>query len=239
VYRVAALDDFNALKSTTAPGTDRGSFTPPGPTDEPDLFTVPIDEAVRRVAAEQLERDIQYHVHRVEIVGNQITGMMLISLRERNALRDQLTQAHTDAARARIVVDQGEAIRAQVIADFEAQGRIPTEEDIDAETATRIEALVAADEAAYEASGQFGRDLEAATDAAITLVLSPHEAGNLQEAGILVLHDFVAIHIQLSDEWYFRDRYVPEEEPTPTARLADNLRSKPRFHRTPDGKLHV
>jgi len=60
----------------------------------------------------------------------------------------------------------------------------------------------------------------------------------LQEAGILKLRDFVAIHIHLSDEWYFRDRYDRQEEPTRAARLADNLRSKPRFHRTPDGELH-
>ena len=237
LYRVAGLDDFLPLSSIVAPGTDRGSFIPPGPTDEQDLFTISVEEAVRRVAAEQLEGNIEYHVSRVEMIGNKITGMMLISLRERDELRDQLTAAHADAARTRIVAEQGDTIRAQVIADFQAQGIIPTQAEIDAETSRRIEELVAQDEAAYEA-GQFLSDFEAASDAAIGLILSPNEAGILEKAGILTLHDFVAVHIHLSDEWYFRDRYEREEEPTLAARLADNLRSKPRFHRTPDGHVH-
>jgi hypothetical protein len=199
-----------------------------------------VEEAARRIAAKELERDIPYHVNRVELKGGHtVTGLTLISLREKEEIRANLTAAHADAARTRITNEQGADIRAQVIADFEAQGIIATEAQIEAETATRIEALVAADEDAYEKSAQFGQDLLAATDAVITLVLSPNECGILEEAGILVLHDFVAVHIHLTDDtdqWYFRDKYVRSEEPTVAARLADNLRSKPRFHRTADGQ---
>jgi hypothetical protein len=236
-YRVAALDDFLPLSTVIAPGTDRGSFTPPGPTDDPDLFTLSVEEAARRVAADQLERDIQYYVHRIETAGNKITAFLMISLQELDDLREGLTAAHEAAARARITAEQGDAIRQQVIADFEAQGTIPTPAQIDEETTRRIEELVAGDEAAYEASAQFGHDVEAAIDATSTLVLSPNEAGKLQQAGVLRIQAYVAIHIHLSDEWYFRDRYEPAEEPTPAARMADNLLSKPRFHRTPDGRV--
>ena len=227
-YRVAAVDDFLELAGVDAPGTDRGARLPDGSTVDPDLVAISVDDAITRAHAGQLERDIEQHVVRVEMEGNKVTGLLLLSVRELDGIRGDLIATHTDAARQRITADQGDAIRAQVIQDFADQGIIATPAEVDAEVAARIEALVAADEADYEAH-QFLDDVAAAVDAAATLVLTPDEAGRLQDEGVLVLDDFVAVHVSKTDRWYFRDRYVRAEEPTKTKRLADNLVHKPRF----------
>jgi hypothetical protein len=233
-YRVADADAYLALADVVAPATDRGVLLPPGSTVDPDLVALGIDEAVARVQAEQLEPAIHLHVVRVEMDGSTVTGLLLLTVRELGWLREDLVAAHTDAARARITADQEATIRDAVVQELEDQGVIATPEEVDAEVAARIEALVVQDEADYEA-GPLADDLAAAVDAAATLVLSPDEAGHLQDQGVLVLDDYVAVHVSASDRWYYRDRYVRAEEPTVPKRLADNLDHKPRFRRTPAG----
>jgi hypothetical protein len=49
----------------------------------------------------------------------------------------------------------------------------------------------------------------------------------------------VVQHLHVHRDAAKETHYLPEEEPTLPARLAGNLRSKPRFRRMPDGKLHV
>jgi hypothetical protein len=237
-YRVAALDSYLELADAVAPGTDRGILTPLPPTAEPDLLAITVDDAVARVAARQLEGDIAFIVVRIETSGDTVTGLLLLSVREHNNLRAELVGAHSEAARARITADQGDAIREQVEADFESQGILATPAEVDAETASRIEALVSEDVAVYEA-GQLESDLSAATDAASTLVLSPDEAGRLQDAGVLKVLDFVLVHMEDPERRYYRDRYVASEEPTIPIRLADNLRSRPRFRRNDAGLVEI
>ena len=233
-YRVAGVEDYLALRDVVAPATDRGAMLPPGSTVDPDLVAITIDDAAARVQVEQLEPSIAQHVVRVEMDGGTVTGLLLLSVRELEWIREDLVAAHVEAARAQITADQADTIRAAVIQEFDDQGIIATPEEIDAEVSARIEALVAEDETAYEA-GALVDDLAAATDAAATLVLSPDEAGRLQEQKILEVRDFVPVHVSTTDRWYFRDRYVRAEEPTKPLRLADNLVHKPRFHRTPAG----
>jgi hypothetical protein len=57
----------------------------------------------------------------------------------------------------------------------------------------------------------------------------------LQTAGLLKIADYDLIEMGQAERYYYRDRYIPEEEPTIAARLADNLHSKPKYHHTPSG----
>lgn len=107
--------------------------------------------------------------------------------------------------------------------------------------ASRLEALIAEDVAAYEA-GQLVSDLAAAIEPLLRLSLSPDGFGHLQEHRVLTINDFDRITTTDSEgerRFYYRDRYVRAEEPTPAQRLADNFVSPPKFATAEDGTIEL
>ena len=80
--------------------------------------------------------------------------------------------------------------------------------------------------------------MKAAKLAAASFELSPHEFGRLQVAGVLKIAKYQLVTIKEDERrYYYRDRYVREEEPTTEARLADNLEHKPRYRNTSTGRV--
>ncbi|HEX2511293.1 MAG TPA: hypothetical protein VHK44_01710, partial [Xanthobacteraceae bacterium] len=96
--------------------------------------------------------------------------------------------------------------------------------------------IVDAAVAAYEA-GSLADDLAAAIAPLLRFELSPDQFGRLQAKGILKIAKYELVEIGTEERYYYRDRYVREEEPTTAARLADNLHNQPRYRNTPTGRV--
>ena len=165
---------------------------------------------------------------------NTIEKLLVISERESLGERNRLIGEHTAAVTEQITTDREPEIRAQVSAEFAAAGVIPTQEEIDAQVAARLQGLIDEDIAAYK-DGLLTADLEAALLSLLRLELAPTHFGRLQQRGILTLKDYVPVHIVEDDKFYYRDRFVRGEEPTPEKQAADNLRNRPRYRSTPEG----
>jgi len=120
----------------------------------------------------------------------------------------------------------------------DAQGIIPTSEQVEAEVAARKQAIVDTAVAAYEA-GSLADDLAAAIAPLLRFELSPDQFGRLQTAGLLKIAKYDLVEIGAEERYYYRDHYVRDEEPTKAARLADNLHSKPRYKNTPSGRVFL
>jgi hypothetical protein len=229
-YRVSDVDPFRADLEATAPASDRRPFVLPDPAGDPYEFGLTVDDAVARLADELVEGKIKYLVEKVDMDGSRVTALLCLSVRERDEQVGRLVAEHADAARERILADEEPAIRQQVLDDFAAAGVIPTPEQVDAKVSAEVERRVAEDVGAYSgAGGALGSDLAAAIEPLLRFELSPHEMGRLQTAGLLVLQDFVLVHVSEDDRYYYRDRFVRQDEPTKPRQVADNLPSKPRY----------
>jgi len=240
-YRVPDLDAVRELLVTAAAGTDRGTFQVLDPPEEPLLVEVTVDDAIQRIADGLLRGAHPYEVQRVEMDGGVVTNLLVVSQQELDTTRGALVGAHAESARVTITAEHETRIRDEVVAELEAAGVIPTQEQVDAEVASRLEALIAEDVAAYEA-GRLVSDLAAAIEPLLRFSLSPDGFGHLQEHRVLTINDFDRITTTDPEgerRFYYRDRYVRAEEPTPAQRLADNLVNRPKFRTAADGTIEL
>jgi hypothetical protein len=229
VYEVDGLDA--ALFDQPAPAAFRKHFTQPDPIGSPELFELTVDEATERVTLGELVAEMPYLVQKIQVVEGVVVNLLVISRREHDAARDELIAAHREQATLSITAAHEAEVRAAVLADFAANGIIPTPEQVDAAVAARLQALIEADVAAYE-DGALAADLDAALEPLLTFELSPDGFGRLQKARILKILEFDLVHVTADgrDQYYYRDHYDAETEKPPADRLADNLLSKPRYH---------
>lgn len=233
VYRVRGLVGAEYL-GALAPGMHRGSTTQPDPAD-PDLFQISVPDAVARVLASEIDGSEIYEVQGIEFREGKVENMLVLSRREIGELRNSLVEPVRAAAQVDAEA-QDSVIRAAVVADFGAQGIIPTDEQIDAEVAVRKQAIVDEAVKAYE-DGALADDLAEAKEELAQFELSPNEFGRLQTAGLLRIADYELVEIGNAERYYYRDRYDREDEETLAARLADNLHSKPKYHHSPSGPV--
>jgi hypothetical protein len=234
IYRVEGLEGSEYL-TAAAPGVHRGPFTQPDPSNQPQLFQLAVGDAVARIAAHELDGSETYEVQAIEFRGGEVVNLLVISTREINEQRNRLigeVRATAEAA----AESEDSIIRSEVLDEFDAQGIIPTSEQVEAAVAARKQEIVDTAVAAYE-SGSLADDLTAAIAPLLRFELSPDQFGRLQEKGVLKIAKYELVEIGTEDRFYYRDRYVRAEEPTVAARLADNLHSKPRYRNTPTGRV--
>lgn len=234
IYRVEGLEGSEYLEAI-APGMHRGPFTQPNPTTEPQLFQLAVDDAIARVAVKELDNSEIYEVQAIEFVGGEVANLLVISSREIREQRNLLIGEAKATAEAAAEAEDS-IIRAQVLDEFDAQGIIPTDEQVEAEVTARKQAQVTEAVSIYE-NGPLADDLAAAILPLLRFELSPDQMGRLQTAGLLKIAKYELIEIGTEERYYYRDKYVRAEEPTPAARLADNLHSQPKYRNTPTGRL--
>jgi hypothetical protein len=235
VYRVEGLEDSGEYLKAVAPGMHRGPFTQPRPDTEPQLFQLAVDDAVARIAAGELHGGETYEVQAIDFRDGEIATLLVISSREikeqRNLLIDGVRATAEAAAEA-----QDPIIRSEVLDEFDDEGIIPTEEQVNEEVAARKQAIVDTAIAAYE-EGSLAVQLAAVLKLLARFELSPDQFGRLQQHGLLRIAAYDLIQIEATERFYYRDRYIRSEEPTTAARLADNLLSQPRYHTTEAGRV--
>jgi hypothetical protein len=193
--------------------------------------------ALERVLVGEVRGPHPYVVRAVEIDGNQIERLLVINKGDLDDVRDGLISEFASDAEVRIRAAEEVQIRADVDDHFAGLGIFPTPEQIEAEVAARIQALVDVEVEAYVA-GPLEAELEAALRPRLRFSLSPDELGRLQNGGLLELEAFDLIELRDPSpaRFYYRDRYSPKEELQPIpGTLVDNLRSLPRFRTRPDG----
>ena len=234
IYRVEGLEGSEYLKAI-APGMHRGPFTQPDEVAEPQLFQLAVNDAFARVVAHELDGSETYEVQAIEFVGGEVVNLLVISSREIKEQRNRLIGEVSATAEAAAEAEDS-SIRAEVVDEFDAQGIIPTDEQVEAEVAARKLAKVAAAVALYEATS-LADDLAAAIAPLLRFELSPDQMGRMQTKGLLKIAKYDLIEIGTEKSYYYRDRYVKAEEPTPAARRADNLHSQPRYRNTPTGRV--
>jgi hypothetical protein len=234
IYRVEGLEGSEYLEAV-APGMHRGRFTQPDPDNQPQLFQLAVDDAVARVASRELDGSETYEVQAIEFQGGVVVNLLVISSREIKEQRNWLVGEVTATAEAAAEAEDS-IIRSEVLGEFDAQGIIPTDEQVEAEVAARKQKIVATALAAYEESS-LANDLAAAIAPLLRFELSPDQFGRLQTEGLLRIVKYELVEIGTAERYYYRDRYVRDEEPTTAARLADNLHSQPRYRNTPAGRV--
>lgn len=234
IYRVEGLEGSVYLEAV-APGMRRGPFTQPDPDNQPQLFQLAVNDAIARVATRELDGSETYEVQAIEFRGGEVVNLLVISSREikeqRNLLIAGVTATAETAAEAADPI-----IRSEVLDEFDAQGIIPTDEQVEAEVAAQKQKIVATAVAAYEETS-LANDLAAAIAPLLQFELSPDQFGRLQTEGLLRIAKYELVEIGTAERYYYRDRYVREEEPTTAARLADNLHSQPKYRNTPAGRV--
>jgi hypothetical protein len=236
IYRVEDLEGSEYLDAI-APGANRSPFTQPNPNTEPQLFQLAVNDAIARLAARELDGSETYEVQGIEFQGSEVVNLLVISSREIEEQRNRLVAEVTATAEAAAEAEDS-IIRLEVLDEFDARGIIPTDEQVDAEVTARKRKIVATAVAAYEESS-LGNDLAAAIAPLLRFELSPDQFGRLQKEGLLRIAKYELVEIGTAERYYYRDRYVREEEPTTAARLADNLHSQPRYRNTPAGRVFV
>lgn len=234
IYRVEGLEGSVYLEAV-APGMHRGPFTQPDPDNQPQLFQLAVNDAIARVATRELDGSETYEVQAIEFRGGEVVNLLVISSREikeqRNLLIAGVTATAETAAEAADPI-----IRSEVLDEFDAQGIIPTDEQVEAEVAAQKQKIVATAVAAYEETS-LANDLAAVIAPLLQFELSPDQFGRLQTEGLLRIAKYELVEIGTAERYYYRDRYVREEEPTTAARLADNLHSQPKYRNTPAGRV--
>ncbi len=95
---------------------------------EPLLVEVTVDDAIQRIADGLLRAAHPYVVQRVAMDGGVVTNLLVISEQELDATRGGLVGAHAESARATINAEHEARIRDEVVAELEAAGVIPTQE---------------------------------------------------------------------------------------------------------------
>jgi len=236
IYRVDGLENAEYLDAS-APGMHRSRFTQPNADTEPQLFQLEVGDAIARIAARELHGGETYEVQAIEFQGGKVVNLLVISSREIEEQRNRLVGEVAATAEAAAQANDS-IIRTEVRDEFDEQGIIPTDEQVEAEVAARKQASVATAVAAYEGSS-LANDLAAAISPLLRFELSPDEFGRLQAAGLLRIAKYELVEIGAAERYFYRDRYVRAEEPTAAARLADNLHSQPRYRNTPTGRVFV
>lgn len=229
IYQVDGLDAA-LFTEPPAPAAFRRPFTQPDPVGAPQLFELTVADAAERVTHRELVAEMPYLVQKIQVIDGVIVNLLLISKREHDAVRATLVDTHRAEATVRITTDHEAEVRAAVLADFAADGIIPTPEQVEAEVAIRLGQLIDEDVAAYEA-GALSDDLAAALEPLLTFELSPDQLGRLQTAKILKILDYDLVHQTADglDRYYYRDHYDAHTEKTPAERAADNLINKSRY----------
>lgn len=234
IYRVEGLEGSEYLKAV-APGMHRGPFTQPDPDNQPQLFQLAVNDAIARVATRELDGSETYEVQAIEFRGGEVVNLLVISSREIKEQRNLLVAGVTATAEAAAEAADP-IIRSEVLDEFDAQGIIPTDEQVETEVAAQKQKIVATAVAAYEETS-LANDLAATIAPLLQFELSPDQFGRLQTEGLLRIAKYELVEIGTAERYYYRDRYVREEEPTTAARLADNLHSQPRYKNTPTGRV--
>ncbi|KAF0193198.1 MAG: hypothetical protein FD165_301 [Gammaproteobacteria bacterium] len=232
-YRVYDAASHLPLFSAFAPGTDRRSFEQHDPTGEPDLYQLSIDQILERFDEKRLISNIPYVAKRIDLRQNQVDQILCLSQREINEQRNTLLYTFEVVTRPQIEGDEGAQIRAEVIAEFMADGITPTEEEIVARVDERIDEILAEREAAY-VEAELDAELEAALLPVLRFDLPPEHLAALQKKGILNLKDFEIIGIRKHHPpgaplLYYRDH--------PDAIPADNLLLRPHYTAGPTGPV--
>lgn len=225
-YRVFDVDQFGADFSAIAPGTDRRDIAQHDPVNEPTLFQLDIAQIKSRMDEGRIVPDVACIAKYVDIRQNQVHSILTISHREFNEQRNGMIFTFEAETRPAIEAEQGEQIRQEVIAEFEAEGHTPTEEEIVARVQARIDAILAERTDAFAGSVQFKRLLDQALRPLLKLDMPPENFAALQKQAILHLLDLEVITMR-SGLRYYRDH--------PDFFKPDNLMSLPRYRETPAG----
>lgn len=233
IYRVEGLEGSEYLKAI-APGMHRGPFIQPDEVAEPQLFQLAVDDASARVAAQELDGSEIYEVQAIEFVSGEVVNLLVISSREIKEQRNRLIGEVRATAEAAAEAEDS-IIRGEVLDEFDAQGIIPTDEQVEADVAARKQVIVDTAVSTYESTSLVD-DLAAAVAPLVRFELSPDQMGRLQTKGLLKIAKYDLVEIGTEEQYYYRDHYVRAEETTPALRLADNLHSQPRYRNTPTGR---
>jgi hypothetical protein len=224
-YRVIDAEEFREDFNAIAPGTDRRDFAQHDPVGEPLLFQLDLDQIKSRMDEGRIVPDLAYLPQYVDLRQNQVHSILTISQREFNEQRNELIGAFQAATRPAIEAEQGEQIRADVIAEFEADGVEPTEEEIVAKVQARIDAILEELTQGY-IDGRMVDELAVALRPLLKLDMPPENFAAVQQKGILHLLGLEIITMRTGLR-YYRDR--------PDFNLRDNLMSLPRYTETPSG----
>jgi hypothetical protein len=184
-----------------------------------------------------LDGSMKYEVQAIELTENEVVNMLVLSTREIQEQHDRLIGDVTETAKAEAEA-MDPIIRDAVLRHCRDLGIICSPDDVEKEVAKRKQEKVAERVADYETNSLEG-DLKAAKRDAASFELSPPEFGRLQMAGLLKLDKLLLVKYKDPEHYYYRDHYVPEEEPTTEARLADNLRNKPKYRNTSTGRVFL
>ena len=223
-YRIWDAESLLADFAAVTPGTDRRPVAQSDPA-EPTLYDLTIDQIVDRMAEGRIVPNLAYIAKRVWLIQHQVHGLLVISDRERNEVRNRLVDAFTQAKRAEIDADQGAQIRADLQAEFDAAGTTPTQEEFDARLGEILDGLVAPFTKIY-IEGPLDTELEPALVPELRLCLPPENIGALQKKGILHLLELELITMH-GGLLYYRDH--------PDFYTPDNLMSRPHYTEGPDG----
>ncbi|MBC7700623.1 hypothetical protein, partial [Aquabacterium sp.] len=135
IYRVEGLENREYLDAS-APGMHRGPFTQPNVDTEPQLFQLEVGDAIARIEARELDGGETYEVQAVEFQGGKVVNLLVISSHEIEAQRNRLVGEVAATAEAAAQA-QDSIIRTEVRDEFDEQGIIPTDEQVEAEVAAR------------------------------------------------------------------------------------------------------
>jgi len=180
---------------------------------EPILFGLTAQEIVGRIPVKKIVAPLEYLPKKVHLDDHKIFRMMCITPRE---VQEQITiveRNFRNETRARILNDQGDALREEARAELEIElGMPPTPEQIEARFQQKVNALVAEDLAAYRESHEYEVDLEQAVSGVLRLDMAPNDYGLLQRQGVLKVlgYDLIERHNRKHRPGtvilYYRDR---------------------------------
>lgn len=231
-YRIWDYADHLPFFTALAPATDRRSFAQHDGA-EPDLYQLTIEQILERFGEKRLLSNIPYVAKRIDLRENQVDQILCSSQREINEQRGGLLHTFREETRAQIETDEAPQIRDEVIAEFQAEGVTPTEEEIVERVNERIDEIVAEREAEY-IENELDAILEETLLPLLRFDLPPEHLAALQKKGVLSLKGFEIIalrdgHPPDSPLLYYRDH--PDKDPK------DNLLSCPHYTATTDGPV--
>jgi hypothetical protein len=230
-YRMADYEQIREDIALNAAGTSRRDFTSPDPA-EPDLFTLTLDQFQARVDDPEgplVLTKIPYFPAMVYIVEHQIDQLLCISASELEDVRDGLRGEAADRTYARIVAQEGDAIRQEVTADLPAA----TQEETDAEVERRIQEKVKAAMDKYESPTPLQLAFLGRLKPFLRFDLSPEELVMLQKKNVIVMDNALNIVEPRQLRPYLRD----EQDPPGDDAGYDNLLNRPRYRPTPAGPV--
>lgn len=190
--------------------TDRLEWTQN--TTDPVLFGLTPEQVEARIAIKKIVSPMPCLPKKVHLDDHKIFRMLCITPREVQEQSDNVIRTFRRTTRARILTEQGAALRDEIRAQLEVElGMPPTAQQVEDRLAQRLDALVAEAETVYR-DGAFPDDLEQAVDAILMLDMAPNDYGLLQRRGILnvVGYDLIERHNRKHRPGtvilYYRDR---------------------------------